>query len=163
MKIILLTRRSVGVAALSWLKAKGYDARVISDDEDVLWLAERLGVDAIAMADVGDGDMLLSVHWHKIIPKEYLQNRIAVNIHPLLSLGDRYKGHNPVGKYIESNETIATIDSHFMTDEVDDGEKIETVGFVTGKVLNYAEFYNIALSKYYYLLEKTFKKLNINP
>jgi methionyl-tRNA formyltransferase len=162
MKIILLTRRNVGLIALSWLVAKGYDVYVISDDEDVLNLAESFGVEAITMAGVGDGDVLLSVHWHKIISKEYLKNRLAINVHPLLSLGDRYKGHNPVRKYIESNETIATIDSHFMTEDVDDGEIIESVCFVTGKVSSYAEFYNLALSKYCYLLYRTFQKLNIN-
>lgn len=161
MKIVLLTRRNVGLIALSWLKAKGFEVAVISDDEDVIGLAEDFGCAVISMSDILDDDMLLSVHWHKIIPKEYLQNRIAVNIHPCLREG--YKGKNPVERYIADGRKLASISSHHMTEIVDEGEEIANVPFVTGTCNGYADFYNIAFKEYFQILRFTFQKLGVNP
>jgi len=154
--IILYTRRNVGLIALSYLKAKGYIVKVVSDDEYVLWLAKEWDCEIVTMETMGEYDILLSVHWHKIIPEKYLKG-ICVNVHPLLHLGDRYKGHNPVRKFIESNETVGGISAHYMTEIPDEGEIIATETFVTGNINDYASFYNIAFPFYFKLLDRTLK------
>jgi len=152
--VVLFTRRNVGLIALSYLKAKGYIVKVVSDDENVLWMAKELDCEIVTMETMGDYDAIISVHWHKIIPKEYL-NGVCVNVHPLLHLGDRYKGHNPVRKFIESNETVGGVSAHYMTEIIDEGEIIATETFLTGKINDYASFYNIALPFYFKLLDRT--------
>lgn len=163
-KILLFTRRNVGLISLSYLVAKGHKVYVISDDIDVLWLALSLGVISRPhikyIKDFGDFDIVLSVHWNKVIPVEYFNGKPAINIHPLLHLGDRYKGHNPVRKYIESNETVGGISAHYMTEIPDEGEIIATETFVTGNINDYASFYNIAFPFYYKCLSQVLNKIN---
>lgn len=159
--IVLYTRRNVGLYALSFLKAKGFDVKVVTDDHWVKRLAGYLGVEEVTMETMGGFDLLLSVHWHKIIPKEYLDNGVCVNVHPCLSLG--YKGHNPVKKYIENKGVAGTIDSHYMTEKVDEGEVICSIPFQTGIVESYAAFYNLVAPIYFVIFECTLEKLNIKP
>ena len=163
--IVLFTRRNVGLISLSYLIARGYKVYVISDDADVLWLALSLGVIARPhikyLKDLGDFDMVMSVHWHKVIPVEYFNGKPAINIHPLLHLGDRYKGRNPVLKYIESNETVGGISAHYMTEIPDEGDIIATETFVTGNINDYASFYNIAFPFYFKAIDGALKKLGI--
>lgn len=154
--VVLLTRRNVGLCALSYLVAQGLVVKVISDDNDVLWMAESLDCEIVTLETMGDYDLLLSVHWHKILPEKYLKG-ICVNIHPLLHLGEKYKGYNPVRKFIESNETVGGVSAHYMTNIPDEGEIIATETFVTGKVNDYAGFYNIALTSYFKLLDRALK------
>lgn len=157
-KILLFTRRNVGLISLSYLIARGHKVYVISDDADVLWLALSLG--AIArphikyVKDFGDFDMVLSVHWNKVIPVEYFNGKPAVNVHPLLTW---YKGKNPVSRYIENKNTSASVESHYMTDVVDEGEVICREFFETEVIDSYASFYNIALPYYFRIIERTLK------
>ena len=159
MTVLLMTRRNVGLIALSYLVAKGYDCKVISDDKDVLWLAENLGQKIVDEDDAGEWGYLISCHWHKIIDEKYLKEGKCVNIHPCLTELN-YKGVNPVKRYIHNKNKEATIDAHFMTNVPDEGEVIATIKFKTGKVATYASFYNQAFKHYFYLLEKIMEVLN---
>lgn len=154
--VVLFGRRNVGLCALSYLVAQGLVVKVVSDDKDILWMAFVLGCEIVTMEEMGEHDLLLSVHWNKIISKEYL-NGVCINIHPLLHLGDRYKGHNPVRKFIESNETVGGVSAHHMTEIADEGEVIATETFHTGSIETYEAFYNIALPFYFKLLDRTLK------
>jgi methionyl-tRNA formyltransferase len=157
--VLLYGRRNVAMYALSYLLASGYTVKVMSDDNDVLWLAERFGCEIIengAWDKMGDFDCMLCVHGDKYIPQKYLQVDKMINIHPCLSL---YRGSNPVKKYIENKNTMGSVESHYMTGIIDDGEVIHQEFFDTGEVKSYAEFYNQAVPFYYKLFDKTLHKL----
>lgn len=157
MTVALLTRRNVGMIALSYLKAKGYIVKLISDDENVLWLANNLDCEIVTIETVGEYDLLLSVHWNKIIPKKYLKG-VCVNIHPCLSL---YRGKNPIQKYIDNQDEFASLESHIMVEEADAGEVIHGDLFETGVVTDFANFYNVAFFYYYKTISSTLHKLGI--
>jgi methionyl-tRNA formyltransferase len=150
--IVLLTRRNVGMYCLSYLVAKGYKVKLITDDNDVLWLGGRLGVEFVTLETMGDLDYMLSVHWHKIIPNEFLKEGRSINIHPCLF---KYKGTNPIKRYISNGDTLGSVESHYMIEEVDAGEVIHREMFQTPKIESYAEFYNLALPYYFKCLAYT--------
>ena len=154
MKIVLYCRRNVGMLALSYFVAKGFDVLVISDDKNILWLAEILGQRVVTFETMGDSwDYFFCVHGNKILPKEMLREGKMINIHPCLKQG--IKGHNPVKRYLEMGMQHASVSSHYMTEKVDEGRIMATVNFKTGGIKTYAEFYNIAFPHYYKILDKT--------
>lgn len=155
MKIVLATRRNVGMIALSWYVAKGYDVKVITDDVNVKWLAYTLGQKFTTLETMGEFDFFASVHWHKIIPKEYLDSRFF-NVHPVLF---KYRGTNPIKKYIANQDTEASVESHYMTEIPDDGKIISQEFFETPICETYSDFYNVAFPHYYKILEKTMEVL----
>ena len=159
--IILYANRNVGLAALCYLKAKGYDVMVITEDENVEWMARRFGIPVLP--NIGyikkiSFDLCLCVHGKKIIPKECLVENKMVNIHPCLY---KYKGHNPIKRYIFGQDTDATIEAQWLIEEVDGGDVIWRENFKTPICNNYADFYNVALIYYYKCLEQTLKILGI--
>lgn len=160
MKIILYTRRNVGLYALSFLKAAGINVLVISDDENVLWLANLLGVKIIPLVTVGNKltiprylnyDAFICVHGNKIIPKEHLVDGRMYNIHPCL---ERYPGHDPIAKYIKNMDTEGSLSVLRLTEQVDKGEVLFTLNFHTGLCINYSDFYNIAVPYYFEALAR---------
>jgi methionyl-tRNA formyltransferase len=158
MTIVLYTRRNVGLIALSYLVAKGHNVKVIPDDKNILWLADRLGCKIIEFdGDWEEFDLFLCVHGRKIIPKEKLIPGKFVNIHPCLKEG--FKGHNPVERFLKTGADTASISSHYMTEQVDEGKIIETVIFNTENVKTYADFYNEAFKYYFFLLSNTLNKI----
>lgn len=155
--IILYCRRNVGLYALSFLVAKGwYDVKVISDDLNVRWLANTLGVKLISFDTMGEFDLFLCVHGNKILGREYLQKGVFVNVHPCLHL---YRGADPISKYIANKDVLGSVQSHYMIEEVDAGEVIEGEFFTTPPVANHADFYNIAAPYYFKVIAKTLEKL----
>lgn len=152
----------MAMALLPYLVAKGYEVKVISDESSVIWMAQILGLNYEICQSNGrmtineNCDLFLCCHGNRVIEKESLMGRLCVNIHPCL---EKYKGKDPISKYITSGDTQATIDSHYMTEVVDGGKVIVSVPFVTGEVKTHAEFYNQALGMYYLLLDKTLTKL----
>jgi len=153
--VVLYTRRNVGLCALSYLVAQGLVVKVISDDENVLWMADCLGCEIITIETMGDDfDIFICVHGNKIIPKEYLVVGKSYNIHPCLY---KYSGHNPIRRYIINEDTEATIEAQEMILEVDAGKVIHREDFYTGKCVNYADFYNIALPYYFKTIDRLLK------
>lgn len=146
---------------MSYLKARGFDVKLMTDDIYVKRVGEILGVRMTSFnKSWGDFDLFLCVHGNKIIPKEYLIEGKFVNIHPCL---EKYKGHNPIERYVKNGDTLATVTSHFMTEVVDEGEIIYSNPFYTGKVSSHAEFYNAAVPYYYECIHHTLLKLKIEP
>lgn len=157
MTIILYTRRNVGMCALSYFVAAGHRVKVVTDDVSIKKLARNLGSPVVDQDTMGEYDLIVSVHWHKLIPEVYLVGRIGINFHPCLSL---YRGTNPIKRYIENKNTTASVASHFMTNVFDDGEVICEEFFETGIVESYADFYNQALPYYFRVFAKTMKMIS---
>jgi methionyl-tRNA formyltransferase len=159
MKILLYTRRNVGMYCLSHLIAIGHEVVVMTDELTIVRLAERYGCPVIGNGEwerMGSYDMLLSIHGNKKVPTQFLKPG-SVNIHPCLS---RYKGKDPISRYIKDKQILGTVESHWMTDEIDGGEIIyRTPEFLTGECRTHADFYNTALPFYYHCLEHTLNKI----
>lgn len=158
--ILLYCRRNVGLIAVPYFVSKGFRVKLITDDVNVFNLGIDLRCEIVTMEDTGDWDWLFSVHWNKIIPDKYLKPNKGVNFHPLLH---KYLGANPVKRYIENKDTMASIGSHIMTNEVDKGTKVDMIMFETGATNSYADFYNLALPYYLKSFRRTLEKLNIRP
>lgn len=156
MRIVLFCRRNVGLYCLSHLVAKGYKVKVITDDENIRWLAGVYGCELVDLESMGEFDLAISVHWNKIISVKYFNGKPTFNVHPCLDL---YRGKNPVKKYIENKNRISSITSHYMIEEVDAGAEIYSETFFTGVISTYQEFYDIALPFYFRVLDKTLEIL----
>ena len=155
MKIILYTRRNVGMYCLSHLVALGHDVSVITDDADVEWLAGRYFCPLVDLDTMGEFDLFLCIHGNKIIPKEYLVEGAMCNIHPCLY---KFKGHNPIKRYIFGQDTEATVESQWLIEEVDGGDVIHRENFKTPICKTYADFYNVALPYYIKCLDETLNR-----
>ncbi len=153
MTIILYCRRNVGLIALSYFVAKGHTVRVMTDDDNVKWLARSLGCPMVEGVNaMGRFDFLFCVHGNKILETKYLAEKKTINIHPCLF---KYPGHNPIKRYIENGDTLGSVESQYMIEEVDAGPVIHQEMFSTPVCHNYADFYNVALPFYYKVLDKT--------
>lgn len=158
MKILLYCRRNTGLIALSHLVSLGHEVSVIPDDKNIMWLSDRLGCKRVEFdGEWGEFDLFLCVHGRKIIPKERLIPGKFVNIHPCLQEG--YKGHNPVKRFLEYGASMASVSSHYMIENVDEGGIIETVTFNAEGVKSYADFYNAAFKHYFFLINNTLNKI----
>jgi folate-dependent phosphoribosylglycinamide formyltransferase PurN len=157
MKIVLYTRRNVGLYALSYLIAKGHTVKVITDDYFVHKLAGYLKCELVDLDSMGEFDFFICVHGDKIIGEKYLQEGKFINIHPCLS---KYKGHNPIKRFIQNKDIYASVDAHYMTNVVDEGEIICSVPFATGEIKSHAEFYNVGVPFYYICFEKVIEKIS---
>lgn len=158
--IILYANRNTGMVVLSYLVAKGYKVKLITDnDENITRLAKSYDVPVVTFDTMGDFDLFICCHGRKIIKNKYLIEGKFINIHPCLF---KYKGHNPIKRYIENKDTKGSVESLYLTEEVDAGEVICDRSFYTGVVTTYAEFYNIALPYYFEVIEETLFKLKDN-
>lgn len=152
--IVLYGRRNTGMVVLPYLVVLGYNVKVVSNDELVLWMAKSLGCEVVTIDNMGDFQIFISVHGDKIVPMKYLEGKKAYNIHPCLF---KYKGHNPIKIYIENKDTIGSVGCHIMTDKVDEGDVVCEYVFETGVVDSYASFYNIAMPYYFKVIDKILK------
>lgn len=152
MKIVYYGRRNTGMVVLAYLKAQGHDIKVMSDDAWILDLAKMFDCPIVTLDTMGEFDLFICVHGTKIIDKKYLVEGKFINIHPCLF---KYKGHNPVKRYIENKDRLASVESHWMVEEVDAGDVIHSEYFETPEITSYAEFYNIALPYYFSCIHKT--------
>lgn len=160
MNITLYTRHQVGLYSLSHLILLGHDVEVMTDDVHLHWLAAQYGCKILDNGDwggIGRCDLFLSIHGDKIVPMQYLSDKIAVNIHPCL---DKYPGRDPISRYIKNREFFGSISSHYMTAIPDKGEVIYTSEkFFTGECRSYADFYNAAIPFYYRVISETLKRI----
>ena len=155
MNIIFYGRRNTGMLVLTYLVAKGHEVKVISDDI-VADTAKMLGCPVVNFETMGEFDLFICCHGNKIIDKKYLIEGKFINIHPCLY---KYKGHNPIKKFVDNNDESGSVEAQWMIEEVDAGEVIHQEFFETSKVTNFAEFYNVALPYYLKCVEGTLKKL----
>lgn len=156
MKIILYTRRNVGLYCLSHLVALGHEVKVVTDDDNVKWLAGRYRCKLVDLETMGEFDLAISIHWNKIIPDKYLKSGIWANIHPALYL---FRGKNPIKKYMEEKRRLGSVESHYMTSVVDGGEVIHQEFFHTPVITDYTQYYDIAIKFYFKTLDETLNKI----
>lgn len=156
--VVLYGRRTPCWMALTYLVAKKYNVKVISDDRAVLLVAEKLGVEVRSFEERGFCDLFLCIHGTRILTRQEFTQTRCVNIHPTLEL---YKGKDPIRRYIENKNTDGSVSSHYMIEEVDAGLVIDTQYFETPVCNTHADFYNIAYIHYLACLEETLKKIGI--
>ena len=154
MSIILYANRNTGMLVLAHLLAKGFKVKVITEDALMRTCAGYYGIEVVTLKTMGEFDLFICCHGRKIIPDEYLAKGKFINIHPCLF---KYKGHNPIRRYIENRDTKGSVESQFMIPEVDAGEVINQQFFDTPVVTSYAMFYNIALPYYLKCIDETLR------
>jgi len=156
--IVIYARRNVGMCIIPYIVAKGFAVKVISDDKDVLWMAESLGLEIITLDSMGEFDWFICCHGTTILKKEQLKEGLMLNVHPCLF---KYKGRNPIKRYILNEDEYGSVEVQHMIEEVDAGDVIHREDFHTGKVKTFEAFYNIALPFYFKAIDGAFKKLGI--
>lgn len=156
--IVIYGRRTPCWMSLFYLVSKKYNVRVISDDEMVLWVAKRLGIEIVSFEEMGMCHLFLCIHGTRILKREEFTRQQSVNIHPTLEL---YRGKDPIRRYIENKNTNGSVSSHYMIEEVDAGLIIDTQYFDTPICKTHADFYNVAYIHYIKCLDETLNKLGI--
>lgn len=156
--VVLYGRRNTGLLALSYLWAKFWPKiEVISDDPQIIEFAKDKKIKLVDFDTMCEFDIFICVHGDKIIPSKYLVDKHMINIHPCLF---KYKGKDPISRYIKNEDTEATVESHFIIEEVDAGDVIHVEKFTTGRVSSHSEFYNLAYPFYLKCLYRTLDKLS---
>jgi len=147
MKIVFYGGQRAGIVVLLYLLAKQHEVVVVAVDSFVEGIARLFGLKMISVDDIAGEHfhVLVCCHGRRMIPGMVLDFHVCINIHPCLS---KYKGADPIGRYMENKDTCGSVGCHFMTGEVDAGDVIHEVFFDTPVVASYCEFYNIALPFY---------------
>jgi hypothetical protein len=154
--VIFYGRTQVGTVVLSYLVAKGYNVKVIPEDNMTRMLCGYYNLPIVTLDTMGKFDIFVSCHGEKIIKEKYLKDGKFVNMHSCLW---KYKGKDPISRYITNRDTEASIESHFMIKEVDAGKVITRVLFETPIINTHGEYFNIALPHYYKCIDETLKRL----
>jgi methionyl-tRNA formyltransferase len=144
---------------LAHLLAKGFKVKVITEDALIRRCARYYNVEIITFETMGEFDLFICCHGRKIIPNKYLIEGKFINIHPCLY---KYKGHNPIKRYIKNEDTVGSVECQFMVEEVDAGEIINQQFFNTPVATSYAVFYNIAWPYYLECVDETLRRLQWN-
>lgn len=154
--IIFYGRTQVGSVILSYLVAKGFKVKVIPEDDLIRNLCKYYNLEIVSLDTMGKFDLFVCCHGSKVINERYLIPNKFINMHSCLW---KYKGVNPIKRYIENKDTKASIESHFLVKEVDAGQVITRILFETPIVSTYGEYFNLAIPYYYQCIEETLKKL----
>lgn len=154
--IIFYGRTQMGMVVLSHLVALGHKVKVIPEDKMIEDMCGYYNLEIVTLDTMGEFDFFICCHGKKIIDSKYLVEGKFINMHSCLF---KYKGQNPIKRYIENKDTKASIESHYMVEEVDAGKVITRVLFTTPIVSNHQEYFNIATPYYYECIDKTLKKL----
>lgn len=158
--IVFYGRTQVGSVVLSYLVARGFTVKVIPEDQLLYRMCEYYGLEITTLDTMGEFDLFICCHGAKIIPARYLIPGKFVNMHSCLW---KYKGKDPISRYIANEDTKASIESHFMVEKVDAGEVLVRVLFDTPVVKTHGEYFNLALPYYYECVDRTIKKLKCEP
>ncbi len=139
-RIIVIGDGWGAIAALKGMKDFILPVYVVSNDEDVLAVAERT---ADADLSLYHDELLLFSGYKPIVPKEVLNTNCCINIH--YSLLPQYRGlHSTVWAILNDEDFLgATI--HLMTEYIDDGDilyqyKVENDRVKTSR--QYMEIFN---------------------
>ena len=158
MKIIVFYgRRQVGMVVLAHLLALGHTVKVIPEDDLIRQMCKYYNLEIVTLDTMGSFDLFICCHGAKIIPEAYLRPKKFVNIHSCLW---KYKGVNPIKRYIENKDTEASVESHFMVPEVDAGQVIARILFQTPIIADYGQFFNLAIPYYFRCIDETLKAID---
>ncbi|MBI2659647.1 hypothetical protein HYX07_00620 [Candidatus Woesearchaeota archaeon] len=155
-KIVFYGRTQVGLIALLYLLAKEKKISVIPEDNIIKNAIKIFDLEETSFDNLKDFDLFICCHGRKILPESMLIKNKFINIHPCLF---KYKGHDPIKRYMHNKDTKASVESHYMEKEVDCGEIIESLFFETPVVNSYEQFYMIALPYYLDCISKTLDKV----
>lgn len=144
-RIIVIGDGWGAVAVLKGLKNFILPVYVVSNDEDVLAIAEQ-----IADADLSlyHDELLLFAGYKPIVPKEVLDNNSCINIH--YSLLPQYRGlHSTVWAILNDEDYLgATI--HLMSEFIDDGDILYQYRVANDRISTsrqYMEMFNNKISE----------------
>lgn len=155
--IIFYGRTQMGVAVLMYLVAKGYKVKVIPEDNLVQNVCGYYDLEIVNLDTMGEFDLFICCHGSKIIDEKYLVASKYINMHSCLF---KYRGKDPITRYIENKDTKASIESHYIIKEVDAGEVIKSIYFDTPVISTHGEYFNLAMPYYIECIEETLYKLS---
>jgi methionyl-tRNA formyltransferase len=159
MKIVFYGARYMGQIILIYLAAEGHEIRVIPEDQDILAVCNYLSLPVVTLDSIKPFDLFVCCHGKRIIPSRYLEDEKFINMHPMLF---KYRGRDPIKRYIANGDKWASIESHWMTEEVDAGEVINQQFFETPPVRTYGEFYNLAIPHYLRCIHETMNYVRLS-
>jgi methionyl-tRNA formyltransferase len=154
--IIFYGRTQVGAVVLSYLVAKGFKVKVIPEDDLIRNLCKYYNLKIVNLENMGKFDLFICCHGEKIIDEKYLVPDKFINMHSCLW---KYKGKDPIGRYIKNKDTNASIESHFLVKDVDMGKVINRVLFKTPVIKSYGEYFNLAIPYYFQCIDETLRRL----
>lgn len=144
-RIIVIGDGWGAVAVLKGLKNFILPVYVVSNDEDVLAIAEQIAYDDLSLYH---DELLLFAGYKPIVPKVVLDANCCINIH--YSLLPQYRGmHSTVWAILNDEDYLgATI--HLMNEYIDDGDilyqyKVKNDGISSS--CHYMEMFNDKISK----------------
>lgn len=82
-------------------------------------------------------DVILSVHWRKLIPRRAFDSVPCYNVHPYLYC---YPGADPIGRAIKEGNSNASVGIHKVTEIIDKGELV-IEDFMMVKLTDYEDIY----------------------
>ncbi len=174
MKIAFMGGKQAGCLGLLTVYAAGHQpTALVAYDDLVQQLADSLSLPCYSsIRDSGfqdalaHNDLLLSVHGREIVPNRLLAVPPlgGINVHPCLY---RYKGADPIGRFLQDGISKASVGIHCMTDKVDEGEvlveefvEVEGKETVDGVYNALYPYYTTALIKALKILQS---RLPVNP
>jgi len=135
------------VVLLYLLSKKEHQIKVIPQDTIVENIARYNNLEIISLDEVKkeEFNLLITCHGRKKLSDEILHKGPCINLHPCLF---KYKGADPIGRYMLNKDTYASVGCHFMTEKIDDGEFLCEIFFDTPVITSYDEFYNLSYPFY---------------
>ncbi|KYC54031.1 MAG: methionyl-tRNA formyltransferase [Candidatus Methanofastidiosum methylothiophilum] len=131
LRICFIGGKQAGFIGLLTLKStKCKILSVVAYDDSVKILANKLKIptfdsikDSNFIKYLYKSDLLLSVHGREIVPIDILKipKFGCINVHPCLY---KYKGSNPIGRFIKDENNLASVGVHYMDERVDEGKVI---------------------------------------
>ncbi len=168
LKVIFLGGKQAGIIGLLATVVSGCEVKAVVTVSDMMeQLSNQLRINvyhSVKQQEIYDLlpniDLLISVHSREIIPMELLNiPRLGgINVHPCLW---KYKGKNPIQRFLQEHESQASVGVHRMTEDIDMGETLFEmfVDIDRIKVTQVVEVYNILYSLYGLVLLKTLDSL----
>lgn len=129
LRVIFLGGKQAGVVSLLAVISTGCEVKAVVTVSDIVKeVADKFGIPVYHSVKqdeiqglLPEVDLMISVHSREIIPMVIL-NKVwlgGINVHPCLS---KYKGANPIQRFLSNGISQASVGVHRMTDKVDYGE-----------------------------------------
>ena len=152
LKVVYLGGKQAGLIGLLTVVSFGCEVKAVVPRDNIVGdMAVKLKYPIYNSVKQGDVksilygvDLLISVHSKEIVPIEVLNitGLGGINVHPCLS---KYKGSNPISRFLAGDTSRASVGVHYMVEELDCGEVIKEI-FVyidKSKASTVVEVYNV--------------------
>ena len=132
MKIMFYGGETAGVVTLLTLLAHKIEVLfVIAEDDKVAQIAKNFNLKLESKSSLDEKkfieelrskiDFFFCCHGKKILDANIVRNLKCINLHPCLY---KYKGSRPIRRLILDRNPKASVASHWMSEEIDQGERI---------------------------------------